>query len=94
MTTLRKHLTVKLSDPEFRANYSSWCEACPRTMEIIGRVHAAKVTVQELACQIDIEPEKLTAFLDAEHCEYEVMTRLCAHFGVTPPEDCAQMRSR
>jgi hypothetical protein len=94
MTTLRQHLTIKLADPDFRAGYGSWCEACPRTMEIVGRIQAAGVTVEALARQVDVEPELVQAFIDAERCEHDVMTKLCAHFGVAPPQDCKKMHPR
>ena len=93
MATLRDHLAGKLSDPEFRAGYSNWCEACARTMEIIGRIHEAGTPVEELARQIGIGSERIAAFIDAERCEYEVMMELCARFGLTPPEDCPRKAS-
>ena len=94
MATLREHLAGRLSDPEFRAGYSNWCEACARTMEVIGRIHAAGASVEELARQTGIESESIAAFIDAERCEYEVMTKLCARFGIAAPEDCPRKGSR
>jgi hypothetical protein len=88
MGTLRDHLAGRLSDPEFRAGYSSWCEACANTMEIIGRIHAAGIPVEALARDVGLEAARIAAFLDAERCEYEVMVKLCEHFGVTPPRNC------
>ena len=92
MGTLREHLAGKLSNPEFRAGYETWCEACVGTMEVIGRIHAAGANVAELARQIGIEPQRIAAFMDAERCEYEVMAKLCVHFGLMPPEGCARKR--
>ncbi len=88
MATLRDHLAGRLLDPEFCAGYNSWCEACARTMEIIGHIHASGTPVEELARKIGIESERIASFIDAERCEYEVMTTLCAHFGLPLPEDC------
>jgi hypothetical protein len=88
MATLRDHLAARLSDPGFRADYGNWCEACARTMEIIGHIYAAGTPVEDLARQVGLESERIASFIDAERCEYEVMVKLCAHFGLTPPEGC------
>lgn len=93
MVTLRDYLNGRLSDSEFRVGYSNWCEACARTMEIIGRIHAAGLPVEEIGRQVGIESERIAAFIDAERCEYEVMVKLCARFGLTPPENCPRMAS-
>ena len=90
----REHLAVKLSDVEFRESYGNWCEACARTMEVIGRIHERGATVEELAQQVGIEPARVAAFIDAERCEYEVISSLCAHFGLTPPADCPRKNPR
>jgi len=83
-----ERLAGKLSDPRFREGYGNWCEACARTMEVIGRIHDRGASVEEFARQVGLEPGRVAAFIDAERCEYEVMAKLCTHLGLAPPADC------
>lgn len=94
MPTFRECLLSRLADPEFRAGYDSWCEACACTVEIVGRIHAAGVAVPDLARQLGLTSEQLEAFIDAERCEYVVMDKLCGHFGLIPPADCPRRGRR
>jgi hypothetical protein len=60
-------------------------------MEIIGRIDETGTSVAGLARRVGIDPERTAAFIDAERCEPDVLTRLCAHFGLAPPEGCPRM---
>lgn len=94
MPTLRKRLAVRLAEPAFRESYSSWCEACPRTVEVVARLHQAGLAVEDLARQLALTQAQLEAFIDAERCDYDVMTKLCAHVGLTPPAQCPRRGPR
>jgi hypothetical protein len=88
MATLEQHVARRLVDPDFRAAYEAWCEACPFTLDLSRRIAASGTPIEELAAQIGLDPEKIAALVDADCCDYAVLERLCRHFGIAPPKAC------
>jgi hypothetical protein len=88
MATLEEHVAKRLQNPDFKRAYEGWCEACPVTMDLCSRVHAEGLHIGDLALRIEVEKDRLAALLDADCCAYDVVERLCGHFGLTPPKSC------
>ncbi len=88
MASFREELQGKLERKDFADGYQSWCEACPATMELVARVHAEGLATAELSRLCGIEEALLVALLDAEHCVFDVVEKLCARYGLEAPSAC------
>lgn len=88
MQSFESYRRAKLSRRDFRRRYARECHVCRHTMGIFKRMSDEGQSPTQLAAAAGEDQGAVAALLEAEHCDPELVVRLCRHLGAAPPPDC------
>jgi hypothetical protein len=88
MQLFREYFKTKLANQKFQELFKRECHVCQKTMEIFARLDKDKVTIESLAAEMNIDPEKLRLLRDADYCDPYLVETLCVHFHLPLPNSC------
>ena len=91
MRCFSQYCRDKLEAPDFRNLYDEECHVCRYTMQIFGKMIQNGISVEQLAVQIQSDPEKVQRLMDAEYCDPHLTVRLCRHLDLPSPAKCNRM---
>jgi hypothetical protein len=94
MQSLEAYRRAKLSCRDFRRLYDRECHVCRFTMRLFERMQADGQSPAQLAAAAGEDLPAVAALLEAEHCDPELVVRLCRHLGLAPPPACPRRTGR
>ena len=91
MRTFRSLINSKLCDEEFKCLFDQECNICKVTVRIIEKIHLEEISLDALATKLGVEKQEIQELEDAEHCNPNLVIRLCNYLSLEAPSDCPKM---
>ena len=91
MRSFRDFFKERTSDSAFQELYDRECNICRYTVAIFEHLEKHHIDLPQLAMQLLISPEELTAQREADCCDPHLVIALCRKLGLAAPPDCPKL---
>lgn len=91
MQPFDRYFQKKMQNAEFRAFYETECHVCANTVGIFAKAEADGISLTTLAEMVDTTAASLAGLRDADHCDPQLVIRLCRQLGMQEPQVCPRL---
>ena len=92
MQPFDRYFRDKMKDSAFKALYEAECHVCATTMEIVAKAEIETISLTDLARDVNADPQELEMLRDADHCNPDLVVRLCRRLGLREPASCPRRK--
>ena len=88
MKTFRQYFDQKMRKRTFKALYNQECHVCAKTIQILDMMESRGLALEQVARELDLNPNCLKDLYHADYCDPHLVVRLCRLLGESPPDTC------
>jgi hypothetical protein len=88
LKNFRRYFHDKIADVSFREFYEKECHVCSNTLRIFEKMDRDHLSIEEVASDLQTDPQCLKKLLDADYRDPELVIRLCRKLELPLPRNC------